>query len=173
MRKVEGFSEGNRMEFRHRISRRKLLGGIAAGATFTIVPRIVLGGKSRVPPSEKTTLALIGMGGQGHVNLFNFLQIDEVQVVAVCDVNREGGGYISWNWMQGKEQKLGGREPARRLVDEHYAKQKGVGEYRGCKAYADFRELLEQEDVDAVMVATPDHTHAVVTMATLERGKHV
>lgn len=173
MRKLKRLSEGNRSKFRHRISRRKFLGGIAAGATFTIVPRIVLGGKSHVPPSDKTTLALIGMGGQGHVNLFNFLQLDEVQVVAVCDVNREGGGYISWNWMQGKDQKLGGREPARRLVDEHYAKQRGIGEYRGCKAYADFRELLEHEDVDAVMVATPDHTHAVVTMAVLERGKHV
>ena len=173
MRKLKRLNEDNRSEFRHRISRRKFLGGIAAGATFTVVPRIVLGGKSHVPPSEKTTLALIGMGGQGHVNLFNFLQIDEVQVVAVCDVNREGGGYISWDWMQGKDRKLGGREPARRLVDEHYAKQRGVGEYRGCKAYADFRELLEQEDVDAVMVATPDHTHAVVTKAVIERGKHV
>lgn len=173
MKKLKCSSEGNRRESRHRISRRRFLGGIAAGATFTVVPRIVLGGKGHVPPSEKTTLALIGMGGQGHVNLFNFLHLDEVQVVAVCDVNREGGGYISWNWMQGKDRKLGGREPARRLVDEHYARRKGLGEYRGCKAYADFRELLEREDVDAVMVATPDHTHAVVTMAALERGKHV
>ncbi|MFC1793581.1 Gfo/Idh/MocA family protein [Planctomycetota bacterium] len=173
MRKLKRLNEDNRSEFRHRISRRKFLGGIAAGAAFTIVPRTVLSGNGHVPPSDKTTLALIGMGGQGHVNLFNFLQLDQVQVVAVCDVNREGGGYISWDWMQGKERKLGGREPARRLVDEHYAKQKGVGEYRGCKAYADFRELLEQEDVDAVMVATPDHTHAVVTKAVIERGKHV
>jgi len=173
MKKLKYSNEDNRSKDRDRFSRRKFLGGIAAGAALTIVPRIVLGGKGQVSPGEKTTLALIGMGGQGHVNLFNFLQMDEVQVVAVCDVNREGGGYISWNWMQGKERKLGGREPARRLVDEHYAKQKGVGGYRGCKAYADFRELLEREDVDAVMVATPDHTHAVVTMAAIEQGKHV
>ncbi|UCD58256.1 MAG: Gfo/Idh/MocA family oxidoreductase, partial [Candidatus Hydrogenedentota bacterium] len=109
----------------------------------------------------------------GHVNLFNFLQLGQVQVVAVCDVNREGGGYISWNWMQGTEQKLGGREPARGLVNEHYAQQRGSGEYQGCRAYADYRELLEQEDVDAVMIATPDHTHAVVTMAALGKRKHV
>ncbi len=156
-----------------RTSRRNFLGAMAAGATFTIVPRAVLGGKNHVPPSEKTTLALIGMGGQGHVNLFNFLQLDEVQVAAVCDVNREGGGYVSWEWMQGKDRKLGGREPARRLVNEHYAKEKGVGTYQGCQAYADFRELLEQEDVDGVMVATADHAHAVVTMAALAQGKHV
>ena len=173
MRKLGRIDGGNRSEFRHRISRRRFLGGVAAGATFTIVPRIVLGGKRHVSPSDKTTLALIGLGGQGHVNLFNFLQLDRVQVAAVCDVNRQGGGYISWNWMQGKERKLGGREPARRLVDEHYAKQKGAGEYRACKAYADFRELLDREDVDAVMVATPDHAHAVVTMAAIKRGKHV
>ena len=173
MKNLNYSGHGDCSAFQHRTSRRKFLGGLAAGATFTIVPRIVLGGKGHVPPSEKTTLALIGMGGQGHVNLFNFLQLDEVQVVAVCDVNREGGGYISWNWMQGKEHKLGGREPARRLVDEHYAKQKGVGKYQGCQAYGNFRELLEQEDVDAVMVATPDHTHAVIVMAALKRGKHV
>jgi predicted dehydrogenase len=173
MRKLRHLNKGNQNESRQKISRRRFLGTIAAGAMFTIVPRTVLGGKNHVSPNEKTTLALIGMGGQGHVDLFNILQLEKVQVAAVCDVNREGGGYISWDWMQGKEQKLGGREPARRLVDEHYAKQKNVGEYRGCKAYADFRELLEREDVDAVMVATPDHAHAVVTMAAIKRGKHV
>jgi predicted dehydrogenase len=113
------------------------------------------------------------MGGQGHVNLFNFLQFDEVQVAAVCDVHREGGGYISWEWMQGKEQKLGGCEPARQLVDKHYAEKKGAGNYRACRSYIDYRELLDKEDVDAVMVATPDHSHAVIALAALNQGKHV
>mgnify|MGYP006288861227 CR=1 FL=1 len=158
---------------RPRLSRRKLLHTLAAGATFTIVPSAALGGRRNIAPSEKTTLALIGMGGQGHVNLFNFLRIDEVQILAVCDPNRRSGGYISWNWMQGNEQKLGGREPARKLVDEHYAARRNRPGYKACTAYADFRELLEREDVDAVMVATPDHSHAVVTMAAIERGKHV
>jgi len=156
-----------------RISRRQFLGAMGATAAFTIIPRAVLGGEGQTAPSDKTTLACIGMGGQGHVDLYNFLQNGEVQVVAVCDVNREGGGYISWDWMQGKDQKLGGREPARRLVDEHYTKQKGVGKYEGCRAYADYRELLEREDVDAVVVATPDHTHAVVTTAAIGKRKHV
>jgi predicted dehydrogenase len=146
---------------------------MGAAAAFTLVPRAVLGGEGQTAPSDKTTLACIGLGGQGHVDLYNFLQIDQVQVVAVCDVNREGGGYISWDWMQGKDQKLGGREPARRLVDEHYAKLKGVGEYKACRAYADYRELLEREDADAVVIATPDHSHAVVTMAALAKRKHV
>lgn len=155
------------------VPRRAFLRGLAAAGVFAVVPRHVLGGAGHVAPSEKTLLACIGMGGQGHVNLFNFLQFDEVHVGAVCDVNREGGGYISWYWMEGKEQKRGGCEPARRLVDKHYAEQKGVGNYRSCRSYVDYRELLETEDIDAVMVATPDHSHAVVTMAALQRGKHV
>jgi predicted dehydrogenase len=59
------------------------------------------------------------------------------------------------------------------MVDEHYAEQQRSGQYRGCRPYSDYRELLEKEDVDAVMVATPDHTHAVISMAALKRGKHV
>src|SRR5690606_9015273 len=68
---------------------------------------------------------------------------------------------------------LAGREPARQAVDEHYARAAKSGSYRGCRAYADYRELLAHEDVDAVMVGTPDHTHAVITMAALKAGKHV
>jgi predicted dehydrogenase len=156
-----------------RISRRRLLHRTAAAAVFTIVPRHVLGGDAHVAPSDKTTLAGIGVGGQGIQNTLALLQFPEIQVVAVCDVNRESGGYLSWNWGQGKDKRVGGREPARRAVDEFYAKQKNSGTYRGCTPYNDFRQLLDQEDADAVMVATPDHTHAVVTMAALGKGKHV
>ncbi len=158
---------------RNQVSRRAFLIQSAAVTALTIVPRRVLGGAGQVPPSGRTTLAGIGLGGQGLQNMVAFQGLPEVQVVAVCDVNREGGGYLSWTWSQGKEQKLCGREPARRLMDEGYAKQQRSGQYRGCRAYNDYRELLEREDVDAVMVATPDHTHAVITMAALKRGKHV
>ncbi len=154
-------------------SRRMFLKGAVAASAFTVLPRHVLGGPGRVSPGQKTTLACIGMGGQGHIDLFNLLQFDDVQVVAVCDVHREGGGYISWDWMKGEDRRVGGREPAQRKVNEHYAVRKDAGGYRGCNAYADYRELLEKEDIDAVVVATPDHAHAVITMAALKRGKHV
>jgi predicted dehydrogenase len=155
------------------VTRRAFLGGTASATAFTILPRHVLGGPGSVAPSAKTTLACIGVGGQGLQNLTAFLQFPEMRVVAVCDVNRESGGYLSWNWSQGKESQVGGREPARRAVDEFYAKQQPSGQYRGCRAYADYRELLAKEDVDAVMIATPDHTHAVITMDALKRRKHV
>ena len=155
------------------ISRRQFLNHTTVMAGFAVVPRHVLGGVNHVPPSQKTTLAGIGVGGQGMQNITTFQRFPEVQVVAVCDVNREGSGYRSWNWSQGKEQRLAGREPARRVVDEYYAQQSKTGRYRGCKSYGDFRDLLARGDVDAVMIATPDHTHAVVTMAALNRGMHV
>ncbi len=165
--------KNTRTDRRNVFSRRKFLGGVAAAASFTIVPRHVLGGQGHVSPNEKTTLAGVGMGGQGTQNMARFQKFPEIQVVAVCDVNREGGGYLSWTWKQGTDLRTAGREPARRMIDQKYADQKGVGSYRGCKAYADYRELLDREDVDAVMVATPDHSHAVVTMAALKQGKHV
>jgi len=150
---------------RNAISRRAFLNTTALTAAFTIVPRHVLGGQEHIPPSEKITLAGIGVGGQGLQNIATFLQFPEIQVVAVCDVNRESDDYLSWNWSSGKEKRFAGREPARRAVDEYYAKENAAGGYQGCNAYSDYRELLEREDIDAVMVGTPDHTHAVVTMA--------
>lgn len=158
------------------MNRRSFLKASSAGLTLSsllIVPRHVLGGAGQVAPSGKTTLAGIGLGGQGMENMIALQKLPKVQVVAVCDVNREGGGYQSWYWSEGNERRVSGREPAKRLIDELYGKGQASGQYRGCKAYADFRELLEKEDVDAVMVATPDHTHAVITMAALRRGKHV
>jgi len=146
---------------------------MAASATIAIVPRHVLGGEGHVAPSAKTTLAGIGTGGQGSQDILRMQRLAEVQVVAACDVNREGGGYLSWNWGQGKDLRRAGREPVRRQLDAYYAQQNGVGKYRSVKAYADYRELLDKEDLDAVIIATPDHAHAVVTMAALKKGKHV
>ncbi|MBN2505540.1 MAG: Gfo/Idh/MocA family oxidoreductase [Verrucomicrobia bacterium] len=156
-----------------RTSRRIFLQRTAAAAAFSIVPRRVLGGAGHVAPSAKTTLAGIGVGGQGLQNLVAFQRLPDIQVVAVCDVNRGSGGYISWNWSEGRDAQQCGREPARRLMDATQAKLQRSGQYRACRAYADYRDLLAREDVDAVMIATPDHTHAVITMAALNRGKHV
>ena len=110
-------------------NRRTFLGQVATTAAFTLVPRCVLGGANFIAPSEKTTLAGIGMGGQGTQNMIRFQKFPEVQIVAVCDVNREGGGYLSWNWSQGKNTRLAGREPARRALEQSYAQQKGVGRH--------------------------------------------
>jgi len=126
-----------------RLSRRDFLAtaATAAMAAPLIVPRHVLGGAGAVPPNSKTTLACIGVGGQGTQNLMTFLEFPEIQVVAVCDVDRESGGFLSWNWSQGKERQTCGREPARRTVDAYYAQQRPSGKYGGCKAYKSLHRL--------------------------------
>ena len=67
-----------------------------------------------------------------------------------------------------------GREPAQRVVEAYYATRQKSGKYRGCAAYNDFRELLEKEtDADAVVVCTPDHWHAHISVAAMKKRKHV
>src|ERR1041385_42875 len=109
------------------MSRRKFLALTGTAAAFTIVPRRVLRGNDQIAPSRKLNIAGIGMGAQGRVDLAEFQKMPEVQIVAVCDVNREGPGYLSWYWGNGKEERLGGREPARREIDAGYAEQKKSG----------------------------------------------
>ncbi len=74
--------------------------------------------------------------------------------------------------VQGKEQRVSGREPARRPSNA-YRRAKEFRAIPRLQAYVDFRQLLAKEDADAVVIATPDHAHAVVAMAALKRGKHV
>lgn len=153
----------------HRHSRRRFLqtsAAVAAIAGFpTIIPASALGRDGKLSPSNRVTLAMIGTGNQGFNDLRSFLADERVQIVAVCDVNKESLGY--WDG------KLGGREPAKRLVEEHYAKSKDSGKYEGCKAYNDFREVLGRKDIDAVEVCTPDHWHAIPVIAAAKAGKDI
>lgn len=125
----------------------------------------VLGGQSAPPPSRRITLGLIGCGNQGINDLKLFLADERVQVVAVCDVNRQSPGY----WNGG----IAGREPARDFVEWHYGQARRSGTYKGCALYEDFRELLRRPDIDAVILALPDHWHALVTIAAARAGKDI
>ena len=120
-----------------------------------IVPHQVLGQQA---PSNKLTVGFIGTGNNGTNWMRIFMRDKRVRVLAVCDVNREGGGY--WDGS------VRGREPARRLVDEHYGDA-------SCLAFPDFRELIERDDIDAIYIGTPDHWHALMAIATARAGKHI
>ena len=80
------------------MNRRKFLGGAAAAAAaFTIVPSHVLGGAGNVAPSEKITFAYIGCGTQGLREMVGLLPMPEVQIVAVCDPEKDGDDYVDWS----------------------------------------------------------------------------
>lgn len=138
----------------------------AAIAAPAIVPSSVLG-LSRTAPGNRITIGVIGLGAMGAGNLNNFLGKEDVQVVAVCDVDREHHR----DKPSGKGSSLG-REPARKLVEDFYAAESGK-ESAGCDTCTDFRELCARDDIDAVVVATPDHWHALCTLEALRNGKDV
>jgi predicted dehydrogenase len=151
-------------------SRRAVLRGAiqaaAAGFAFpTIVPGSALGLSGTTAPSNQITVGVIGTGNQGFNDIRSFLADDRVRIVAVCDVNRESTGY----W----EGKVGGREPAKRLVEDYYGKNRPSGTYRGCDTHVDYKELLGRADVDAVEVCTPDHWHAIMVLDACKAKKDI
>ena len=132
---------------------------VALGAM--IVPRFVLGGPGYTPPSRKLDLAFVGIGGMGMENMSQFL--DE-NVVAVCDVDY---AYVERSLADRLRYDAGaaGPDPRAARLKEAYTK---------ARKYTDFRKMLEKEKhVDAVVIATPDHTHAAVAVAAMRAGKHV
>ncbi len=149
------------------MNRRIFLKSAAAGVAAAGLPQIVRAEVLRSPgPNSRVTLGVIGCGNQAPVDLAEFLRIEQVQVVVVCDVNRASHGYKT------PEQYLG-REPVRDLVTAHYAKMTRSGTYRGCDMTADFREVLARKDVDAVAIITPDHWHAIMTIWAAAAGKDI
>ncbi|MEO8765315.1 MAG: Gfo/Idh/MocA family oxidoreductase [Ginsengibacter sp.] len=174
------------------INRRKFVKDATTAAVgLTIIPRYVLGGKNFVAPSDKITLAYIGVGTQGIRELLPLLANEQFQVIAVCDPNKNAVGYKDWStdglrdeirtaikkpgWDPGGDNTIpGGRENGKSIVDMFYANVRPELKYKGCRAYADVRELLEKEkDLDAFKILTPDHLHGVLAMAAIKRGKHV
>ena len=129
----------------NRVSRRKLIQmGIGTANAFPmIVPASAVGRGGKPAPSERIAVGLIGAGGMGRANLHNCAQYPDVVVTAVCDV-----------WKQRLDAAL---EPFKRTA----------------KGYRDYRELLERPEVDAVIIATPPHWHALQAIHAAQKGKHI
>jgi predicted dehydrogenase len=125
-------------------------------AVLSLAPLILPGRvwSQDTAPSKRLTFGCIGMGKMMKGHLGALLGRPETEVLAVCDVDTTR------------------REAAKKRVDEAYTK--AAGETRtGCAAYNDFRELLARKDIDAVVIATPDHWHAFIAIAAVKAGKDV
>ncbi len=138
-----------------RMTRRGFLKGATGAAAIAafpaIVPSSVFGANA---PNNRIGMGLIGMGLMMNSHLNKMVRRDDVQVLAVCDVDR------------------GRREKAKKQVEDAYSKQAGVT-YKGCAAYHEFEELLARDDIDAVVIATPDHWHAPISVMAMRHGKDV
>ncbi|MGC3961002.1 MAG: Gfo/Idh/MocA family oxidoreductase [Verrucomicrobiota bacterium] len=132
------------------LSRREFLSvtALAAAAAPTILTSRVFGQENRPAPSERINMGMIGVGWQGGGNMGNFLNHKACQVVAVCDVDQKH------------------LDAAVNIVNNRYKNQ-------DCKAYRDFREMLARPDIDAVMIATPDHWHALAAIEAARQGKDI
>ncbi len=149
------------------ISRRGFMGGAAAAAAWTIIPRHALGAAGAAAPSDALNVAIIGTGGRGKNLMEELFRFSDVQIVAIADPNEESD-YRSFYYGG-----TSGRLPVLTLIKDHYGRTLG-DKYAGCRDYVDYRTLLEREkEIDAVLVATPDHVHAVACMAAMQLKKHV
>ncbi|WP_019987519.1 Gfo/Idh/MocA family protein [Rudanella lutea] len=143
------------------LNRRDFLGKAAtAAAGFMIVPRFVLGGKrpdgtKYLAPSDIISLGFIGTGKQGRGLTTSFLGTNEVRIVGLAEVYKA------------KAQLTLDR------IKAHYEKNTQLGRYSDISVYNDFRELLGRKDVDAVVIATPDHWHAAMAVRAAQAGKDI
>ena len=137
---------------RRSLLRRATMAAAAGGAAPVVLPSRVLGATA---PSNRVAVAHIGVGGQGSGLLGGFLGLPQGQSIATCDTFKKRA------------------EGAAARVEAHYARQTAKDSYKGCKAYTDFREMLARDDIDAVVIATPDHWHVPTALAAVRSGKDV
>lgn len=131
-----------------KMQRRRFLKNSTCAAAGIISAPYILSSCSNAP-SKQITLGMIGVGGHGiSWNMSAFLKFEDVRILAVCDVDPKR------------------KDEAKRIVDEKYQNQ-------DCATYSDFRDVLAREDIDAVMISTPDHWHVPISILAAQAGKDV
>lgn len=137
-------------------SRRTFLGNSLKASAMLAFPSIVpisVFGKNA--PSNRINIAAIGSGRIARIHdMPGVWQYDYAQLMAVCDLDSKRA------------------EEGKKLVNEYYTKKNGTP-FDGVKMYTDYRELLLNKDIDAVLISTPDHTHAMIGAAAARAGKHI
>ncbi len=141
------------------ISRRMFLGRSLAAAGVLAIPEIIpasaRGADGTVAPSNRVSVGLVGRGAMGSGHLHRLAYDKNFHLVAVCDVDQTR------------------REAARTAANDIYAATQPDGGYKGCAAYNDYREILARDDIDAVLIATPDHWHTWQSIDAAKAGKDI
>jgi len=142
-----------------KIGRRQFLrtaAGVAAGAIVFpyVVPSSALDGAGNTAPSDRITLGFIGSGKQSTHLIRSFLNSPGTQVLAVCDVDKL---------------KL---QRGQKMIADYYARKTSRA-YNSCESYGDFRDLIARDDIDAVVISTPDHWHAIMVIQAAQAGKDI
>ena len=129
-------------------------------AGFIIVPRFVLGGKrpdgsKYIPPSDMISLGFIGCGKQSRSLANSFITTNQIRIAGLSEVYKDKSGLLL------------------STIKNIYEKNNQAGTFHDIPVYNDFRELLAMKDVDAVVIATPDHWHAAIAVRAAEAGKDI
>jgi predicted dehydrogenase len=139
---------------RSSLTRRQFLQSAAAVSAPLLLPSSVWAAAAEAKPNARITLGFIGVGKQGRHLLNSFLPHGNVQIVAVNDVDTTR------------------RLHHKKLVEEFYS-AKGNKDYQGCDEYKDFREVIARKDIDAVVIAAPDHWHAYPVVQAANAKKDI
>jgi predicted dehydrogenase len=137
-----------------------IINAAAALGSFIIVPRYVLGGKSALgnlykSPSDMINLGFIGTGKQGRILANFFLNTGEIKIPAISEVYTAKAGLMINH------------------IKNIYEKKSDLGTFSDISVFNDYRELLSRKDIDAVVIATPDHQHAVMAVNAARAGKDI
>lgn len=137
-------------------SRRKFLQqSVLAAAALTLIPRNVLGGRGFIAAGDRINLGFIGTGRLARWYFEHFTNLPGVHLLAASDVDAR------------KLKKF------KELVDGYYTRTTSNPSYSDCRTFGDYHEMLELRDLDAVVVATPDHWHALASIDSMKAGKDV
>jgi len=128
------------------LTRRRFMKSTAAATAAITIPTIIP--QRAFGANERLTMALIGCGGRGKWLAQHFSELEESVLIAACDVDQK------------------------RLA-EGVERINNVNDNQNCRAYTDFREVIARKDIDAVIVATPDHWHSLISIAAAKAGKHI
>ena len=152
------------------LNRREFVRWIGIGASGPLIlSGRTLGLNGAVAANDRIRVGTVGLGARGLAVMGAMMRKPEVEMAAVCDVDRLH--YRDGAWGKGRPM---GREPGLEYVKKFYAKRDGVSAAKvGVTAYEDYRELCARSDLDAVIVATPDHWHALIALAAVRNGKDV